>query len=620
MTFQWGLDETYGTIDTVAEHPVTAANPVAVSMQLAGLTPNTDYHFRLRVVDHSNGDAILNGADSTFRTLAQPLATTDPAGNISTNSATLNGRVNPQGDATTVEFEWGQTTSYGNSKAADQSPLAAGITVEVAVSTVLGGLAASTDYHYRVKATNGSGTTFGLDQAFSTQAVAGPSAPANVVMYGGSGAAAITWDPNPAGENVNKYTVYRNTINNSSTAIVVKDVNVPYTHYVDYPATTDREYWYWVSATDQNSQEGAKSIGVSDWVDPPLAHGGGPDTFGYKWFDSDTTGGPSVEWTDITSAGTQLNLGDDDSSQVGLPFSFPFYGIDYTDIQISSNGYLTFDLSGPGGLAGNEDPGTEIELHIPSDSGANNFIAAFWADLNPDPTNGGGTIHYYNDAANNRFIVQYTNVPFFQEPQTAPGKSGKDGASVMPVGKFDTGGGKAGLDISGSDPQDALIQLSPGQESAQMATDFTFQVQLYDDGAILFQYLAMNGLTDAATVGIENSAGDDGLAAVEWDFLVKDNYAIGFKPPGLRIGSWAFTAGATGITSNSATLVAEVMPDGVETEVFFDYWDEADQTILAIPQIPILVSGTAIVPVSATLSGLIAGRTYYFQVMAIQAG
>ncbi|MCH7939899.1 MAG: hypothetical protein IID13_09165, partial [Candidatus Marinimicrobia bacterium] len=450
-----------------------------------------------------------------------------------------------------------------------------------------------------------------------------PAAPMNVQAYGGSGAAAITWDANTETD-ISYYSVYRSIDNNPDNAAWNHDINVPYTHYIDYPGVTDEEYFYWVTATNQGTQESAESISDTAYVDPPLAHQGGPDNWGYEWRDSRETDGPAVEWSDITASGIQstpLNLGDDTFSLVPLPFSFPFYENNYTQVKISSNGYLAFGPEGVADLGGNEDQSGN-DLDIPNPAGANNFIAAFWADLNPDPADGGGgTIHYYDDAANNRFIVQYTNVPFFQEPQTAPGKSGKDGASVMPVGKFDTGGGKAGLDISVIDPQDALIQLSPGKVSAQMATDFTFQVQLYDDGAILFQYLAMNGLTDQATVGIENAAGDDGLAAVERDFLVTDNYAIGFKPPGFQGGPWAFTAGAIGITSNSATLVAEVMPDGVETEVFFDYWDMADESnIRAIPQIPILVSGTAIVPVSATLTNLIAGHTYRFQVMAIQAG
>ncbi len=566
--------------------------------------------------------------------VAAPTATTNAATGIVLNGATLNGTVNPNGATTTVEFEWGLTPSYGNSVVADQSPLAAG-TNNVAISKVLTGLAANTDYHYRVKATNGAGTTFGLDQVFKTQAVAGPSAPANVVMWGGSGAAAITWDPNPAGENVNHYTVYRNTIDNPATATDVQVVNLPYTHYVDHPGNTNStEYWYWVTATDQSSQESPKSVGVSDWVDPPLAHQGGPDNFGYQWMDSQHFSGPPVDFYDITSSGTLMTLGDDTFSEVDLPFSYPFYDNNYTTIKISSNGYLAFGPEGLADLPANEDPGSETPLYIPSDSGANNFIAAFWADLNPDPGDGGGgTVHYYNDATRKRFIVQYTNVPLYVDPQLAPGKSGKDGTSVIPGdkfgkkgtgvvpgGKFGTLGTKNGEDLaaSGLDPE---VKRSPGKESIDMATDFTFQVQLYDDGAIMIQYKDMNGLTDEAVVGIENSAGDDGLAAVEWDFLVESNYAIGFFPPGAGGGFWIATLDANSITADSARLNAEVMPEGISTNVFFELWDETTPgTILEFTADQNPVSATEPIIVSAWATGLDTNTTYLFIAKASQGG
>src|SRR5260370_40764507 len=42
-----------------------------------------------------------------------PVVTTNPATNIASFSATLNGSLNPNGLPTTVYFEYGPTTSYG---------------------------------------------------------------------------------------------------------------------------------------------------------------------------------------------------------------------------------------------------------------------------------------------------------------------------------------------------------------------------------------------------------------------------------------------------------------------------------------------------------------------------
>ncbi len=132
----------------------------------------------------------------------------------------------------------------------------------------------------------------------------------------------------------------------------------------------------------------------------PALGAGGPDLFGHKWIDSDEPGGPVFNWIDITAMGTPVTLGDDDGIQVPLPFTFNFYGTDYTDIAIGSNGYLTF---GSDWTDFSNDP-------IPDPNDPNDIIAPFWDDLNPGL---GGTIHYYFDAATNQFIVQYTDIQHF---------------------------------------------------------------------------------------------------------------------------------------------------------------------------------------------------------------
>jgi hypothetical protein len=78
---------------------------------------------------------------------------------------TVNGSVDPDGQATTYHFEYGTTTSYGSST----STASAGSGwVPVPVSSELTGLASSTTYHYRVVATNEAGTTDGPDGTFKT--------------------------------------------------------------------------------------------------------------------------------------------------------------------------------------------------------------------------------------------------------------------------------------------------------------------------------------------------------------------------------------------------------------------------------------------------------------------
>jgi lysophospholipase L1-like esterase len=81
------------------------------------------------------------------------------------NSATINGVVNADGDATSWSVEYGPTTSYGT-----RTPTmsAGNASVEQAVSTSLSGLDPGTTYHYRLLATNQRGTTLGEDQTVTT--------------------------------------------------------------------------------------------------------------------------------------------------------------------------------------------------------------------------------------------------------------------------------------------------------------------------------------------------------------------------------------------------------------------------------------------------------------------
>ena len=95
-----------------------------------------------------------------------PTAVTALPSQISEDSATLNGIVNPGGAQTTVFFDYGKTLPYGNIVTAAQSPLS-GATGQN-VSAQISGLDPGTTYHYRVRATNEVGTSNGVDASFST--------------------------------------------------------------------------------------------------------------------------------------------------------------------------------------------------------------------------------------------------------------------------------------------------------------------------------------------------------------------------------------------------------------------------------------------------------------------
>lgn len=81
--------------------------------------------------------------------------------------ATLTGTVNPQGTAASYYFEYGLTTAYGSRIPATDVSAGAG-KANVAARATATGLRPSTVYHYRVRASNGGGITWGPDQSFTT--------------------------------------------------------------------------------------------------------------------------------------------------------------------------------------------------------------------------------------------------------------------------------------------------------------------------------------------------------------------------------------------------------------------------------------------------------------------
>jgi hypothetical protein len=112
-------------------------------------------------------DAVSFGGTSglLFRaevTLNPPAITENPAGYLE-EGAILSGSANPQGAATSVWFEWGTDTTYGNQTASQA--LGSG-TNYIGVSGTLTGLTLGDTYHYNLVYVSASGTYYGGDKSF----------------------------------------------------------------------------------------------------------------------------------------------------------------------------------------------------------------------------------------------------------------------------------------------------------------------------------------------------------------------------------------------------------------------------------------------------------------------
>jgi hypothetical protein len=96
-----------------------------------------------------------------------PSAITGSASNVTQNSATVSATINPYGQATTYHFDYGPTQNYGSQAPTPDTSAGSG-TSDQAVSANLTALTPGTTYHYRITATNPSGTTYGPDQTLTT--------------------------------------------------------------------------------------------------------------------------------------------------------------------------------------------------------------------------------------------------------------------------------------------------------------------------------------------------------------------------------------------------------------------------------------------------------------------
>ena len=212
----------------------------------------------------------------------------------------------------------------------------------------------------------------------------------------------------------------------------------------------------------------ASRVGARETQEPPVDASGGPDLFGYMWIDSDEPGGPAYSWINISTIGINTGITGDDQNAgpFSLGFTMEYYGNSYSSVRICSNGFLSFTSTSS----------AYTNYGIPNTGEPNNMVAAFWDDLYPPS---GGQVYYYQDTANQRFVVQWNNIPH----------------------------------ISSGGP-------------------YTFEIILYADGTVVIQYQNMVSVFNSATIGIENAAGNDGLQVAYNQNYVHNNLAIVFQLPG----------------------------------------------------------------------------------------
>jgi hypothetical protein len=110
--------------------------------------------------------AAIAAAAPAVADVTKPTVTRGAAARVTQTSATLTGKVNPNGARTTYFFQYGTSRIYS----ATTGPTDAGSGTKAKTALAdLTGLAPFTKYHYRLVAQNTKGTTFGGDRTFTTK-------------------------------------------------------------------------------------------------------------------------------------------------------------------------------------------------------------------------------------------------------------------------------------------------------------------------------------------------------------------------------------------------------------------------------------------------------------------
>ena len=106
----------------------------------------------------------LGPTSAAFASDGPPIVVTNPTTLIGNQTAQFNGWVDANGKDTTVLFDYGTTTGYGQTSGSTVIAHDRSATVFHRAS----GLTPGTVYHVRLRATNSKGTTSGADQTFTT--------------------------------------------------------------------------------------------------------------------------------------------------------------------------------------------------------------------------------------------------------------------------------------------------------------------------------------------------------------------------------------------------------------------------------------------------------------------
>jgi hypothetical protein len=142
-----------------------------------------------------------------------------------------------------------------------------------------------------------------------------------------------------------------------------------------------------------------------------------------------------IDGTFRQTLGRRLTLGDDDSAQVNVPFTFNFYNVGHTAAFVNSDGNVTFE----------EEDRASVERNVARLLTGPARVSPFLADL--DPSSGG---QIYVNAASDQYTVTWCSVRGFDSTLSVTAQ-----ATLLPNGTIEMKYGDFNL-------ADAVVGVSPG--------------------------------------------------------------------------------------------------------------------------------------------------------------
>ncbi len=246
---------------------------------------------------------------------------------------------------------------------------------------------------------------------------------------------------------------------------------------------------------------------------------GGPDSYGYSWKDSDEPDGPEYSWRDISGLGTLVSFTHNDYATDLMPIGFTF--------NYYGTDYTQYRIS-PNGWIGFGDDWTDYHNYeLPRVDAPKPALFGFWDDLDPLQ---GGVVYYYGDS--DSLIVLFDNVIHY-----------------------------------------------PGYWNGT----YDFQMILYANGRILFQYRTVSGDLDTSTIGIQNEAGTVGLQVSYNDSYLHNELAILFYTDWLQIYPTSGTVSPSGYDDITVSFDASGLGEGTYLKNIDVASNDPDEPNVIIP-------------------------------------